>query len=243
MARGLRRVCSLRMPVELPSRVIASIAFVGRAGGPVKTLAGFKKSHHTLPDAANAVTNAFLGKICAGELADEAEKFFQEVRAGLGYKRKDVVLSLASPLAVLTARDFTLEIFFALEERDAARYAVTTTLRDLCDGGLAQREEFARIFAGKFAEISFALKKGARVEAVIDAIEALDGEGGLSVRYPSDYRDCAIRVDGVDAEVRCTGATLEVVFPRSGSPAELIAAFAAVREAFQISKALSGLIG
>lgn len=208
----------------------------------MKALAGFRKGHHTVPDAANATTNAFLGKICDAELADEAEKLFQAVRAGLGYKRKDVALSVTSPLAVLTARDFTLEIFYALEERDAARYAITTTLRDLRDADLARRDEFARIFAGMFSEISFALKKGVRVEAVVDAIEALDGEGGLGVSYPSDCSECTIRVEGVDAAVRCTGAALEVVFPRGCAPAELIEAFGAVRAAFQISKALSGLI-
>ncbi len=231
------------MPDELPSRVISSIAFVGRTGGQVKSLTGFKKGHHTLPDAANAVTNAFLGKVCEAELADEAERLFQAARAGLGYKRKDVTLSVTSPLAVLTAKDFAVEIFYALEERDPSRYAVTTTLRDLLDAGIARREEFSRIFARKFAEISFALSKGARVEAIVDAIEALNGEGGLSVQYPSDCRDCVIRVDGVEAETRCTGATLEVIFPRGRAPAELINAFAAVREAFQISKALRGLIG
>ncbi|MDP3072098.1 MAG: hypothetical protein Q8N18_17530 [Opitutaceae bacterium] len=231
------------MAEPLPSRVVASIAFVGRSAGAVKTLAGFKKGHHTVPDAANATTNAFLGKICDTELADEAERLFQAVRAGLGYKRKEVALNVTSPLAVLTARDFTVEIFYALEERDAARYAVTTTLRELGDADLARRDEFARIFAGRFTEISIALKKGVRVEAVIDAIEALDGEGGLEVSYPSDGSECTIRVDGVEAEVRCTGATLEVVFPRGAGPAELIEAFGAVRAAFQISKALSGLIG
>lgn len=231
------------MAETLPSRVIASIAFVGRSGGQVKTLAGFKKGHHTLPDAANATTNAFLGKICATELGEEAERLFQEVRAALAYKRKDLTLSLATPLAVLTAKDFVVEIFFQLEENDPARYSTTITLRELSDMDLARREEFARVFSGKFTEIVFALKKGSRVEGVIDAIEALDGEGGLSVEYPSDYRDCTIRVEGVDAEVRCTGATLEVVFPRGAAPAELIEAFAAVRDAFQISKALRGLIG
>ena len=231
------------MANELPTSVIASIAFVGRSGGQVKALAGFKKGHHTLPDAVNATTNGFLGKICDRELTDEAERLFQEVRAGLGYKRKEIALSVTSPLAVLSAKDFAVEIFYALEEREPVRYTVTTTLRELRDAGLARREEFSRIFGGKFAEIAFALKKGARVEAVIDAIEALDGEGGLSVQYPSDYRDCVIRVEGVDAEVRCTGATLDVIFPRGGAPAELIDAFAAVREAFQISKALAALIG
>lgn len=230
------------MSAELPSSVIASICFVGRGGGQVKALAGFKKSHHSVPDAANAVTNAFLGKICGPELAEEAEALFQEARMGLGYKRRDISLSVTAPVATLAARDFQVEIVYALEESDPSRYAVTTTMRELCDLDVARGEAFGRIFAGKFSEISFGLKKGARVEAVIDAIEALDGEGGLNVQYPSDYRDCTISVTGVDAVVRCTGAAIEMVFPRGGAPAELVDGFLAVREAFQISKALRGLI-
>jgi len=231
------------MADDLPSSVIASIAFVGRSGGQVKALGGFRKGHHTLPDTANAVTNAFLGKICEPELADEAEKLFQEVRTALGYKRKEIALSVTSPLAVLTAKDFAVEIFYALEEREPARYGVTTTLRELTDAELARRAEFSRIFSGRFTEISFALQKSVAVEAVIDAIESLEGEGGLSVEYPSDYRQCLIRVDGVAAEVRCAGVALDVVFPHGAAPAELMEAFAAVRAAFQISKLLKGLIG
>ena len=231
------------MADELPSNVVASIAFVGRSGGQVKTLGGFKKGHHTLPDAANAVTNAFLGKICAAELAEDAERLFQSVRSGLGYKRKDIALSVSAPFATLTAKDFTVEIVYALDESEATRYSVTTTLRELRDAAFARREVVSEIFSGAFSEICFALLKGAGVEAVIDAIEGLEGQGGLTVNYPSDYRDCSIRVEGVDAEVRCTGATLDIVFSRSGAPAELIEAFASVREAFQINKTLSGLIG
>jgi len=227
----------------LPSTIIADICFIGRTGGFVKKLSGFKKGHHTLPDAVNATTHAFLGKLCAGELAQEAETLFQAVRAALGYKRKEVALSVASPSAMLTAKNFTVEISYALEAGAPDRFAVVTILRDLKSEELARTAEFGRIFASRFTEISFALRQGARVEAVIDAIEALDGEGGLTVTYPSDYRDCVIAVEGVDAQVRCSGATLEVVFPRAGAPAELIDAFNAVREAFQISKALSGLIG
>ena len=231
------------MTGELPSSIIAGIGFIGRGGGQVKALGGFKKGHHTVPDAANAVTNAFLGKICGPELAEQAEKLFQDVRTRLGYKRKDVALTVTGPLAVLTAKDFTVEIFYALEESAPGRYGITTTLRDLKDGDLAQREEFAAVFAGKFTEISFALKKGARVEAIIDVIEALDGEGGLAVSYPSDCRECVIRVEGVDAAVRCSGGALERVFSRAGAPHELMAGFAAVRGAFAVNRVLAGMLG
>lgn len=230
------------MTGELPSSIVADTCFIGRSGGAVKTLGGFKKGHHHVPDAANATTNAFLGKLCAEELQAEAETLFRDVRAGLGYKRREISLSAASASAVLTARDFVVEMVYVLEERDPSRYSTVTTLRGMRDAALARREEFARIFARRFSELAFPLKRGVRVEAVIDAIEVLGGRDGLTVDYPSDYRECVIVVAGVDAKVRCTGAALEMVFPTAGAPAELIDAFAAVRSAFALSKPLAGLI-
>ncbi len=231
------------MADEIPSKIVGEIAFVGRGGGLVKALGGFKKGHHTIPDAANDVTNAFLGKICAAELADEAETLFQAVRAGFGYKRKDLSLSLGSPLAVLAAKDFTVEIAYELEVAAPERYTTTTTLRALRDARLARSDAMASVFAARFSEIAFALKRGAQVEAVIDAIEELEEDQRLSVHYPSDCSECEIRVEGVDAHVRCTGMSLDMVFPRPGAPGELIEAFAEVRAAFGISPELAGLIG
>lgn len=231
------------MPGELPPHVVSSIAFVGRSSGLIKTLSGFRKPQHSVPDAANAATNAFLAKICAGELGEQAEKLFQDVRNGLGYKRKEVSLSVSSPLATLAAKDFGVEILYAVDELEPAQYRLTTTLRDLHDSALARTDAFNAVFTRRFSEIEFSFQKAASVEAVIDAIEALDGDKGLRVDYPSDCSECTIGVEGVDARVRCTGSSLDVVFSRAGSPAELIDAFTAVRDSFQISKVLSGLIG
>jgi hypothetical protein len=231
------------MPNELPSSVVADVQFVGRSGGTVKALGGFKKGHHTLPDAANATTNAFLGKICAAELAQQAEALFQRVRSGLAYKRRDISLAVNSPGAVLSAKDFTVEILYELEEADPARYAVTTALRGLRNAELARTEEFSAIFSRMFSEIRFELKKGARVEAVIDVIENLEGEAGLEVTYPSDCRECTIGVAGVEAQVRCTGSALEIVFPQPGSPGELLEKFGEIRAAFEISRELGGMLG
>lgn len=224
------------------SSVIADVAFIGRSGGAIKTLSGFKKGHHTLPDAANAATSAFLGKICEAELAGEAEELFQAIRRGLNYKRRDLSLARCGASATLQAKDFEVEIRYALDERAPENFEVTTTLSRLDDVELARTEPFTQVFAGRFSEISFGFTKGARVETVIDALESLDADSGLTVDYPSDYRECVIHVAGVDAEVRCTSAALSLVFPRAGSPAELIDGFAAVRDAFQISKVLAGLI-
>jgi len=112
------------MPAKAPasSPFISRISLVGRSEGWVKTLAGFKKQHHTVPDAVNAATEGFLAKLCAAELAAEAERFFQRAKAAFGYKRTDLSLDVQSPHAVLVAKDFTLEITYALQADDPARY-------------------------------------------------------------------------------------------------------------------------
>ena len=227
-----------------PHQFVSQISLVGRSHGMVKSLAGFKKQHHTVPDAVNATTTAFLGKLCASELAAEGEQYFQRTKTALGYRRKDLALEVTSPLAVLTAKDFTLEIAYALQSANPTGYDITRTLHGLSSGELVSLPEFNELFAALFGGIVFGLTKGARVEAVIDAVEEKGGAGGLTVSYPSDYRHCVLAVDGVAAEVICDGATLEMRFPRPGAPLELVESFAAVRSAFVLSKdrVLAGLL-
>ncbi len=231
-------------PAGDPQPFVSRLSLVGRRSGRVKALAGFKKQHHTVPDAVNAATTAFLGKLCAGELAAEGEQWFQRVKAAFAYKRADLTLEVATPAAVLAAKDFTLEIAYALEPTDPAGYGVTHTLHSLSGGELVERAEFEELFARMFEGMIFGLTQGTRVEAVIDAVETGDGAGGLTVSYPSDCRHCVLAVEGVAAEVICDGATLELRFPRPGSPRELVADFAAVRSAFVLTKnrVLAGLM-
>jgi len=239
----------LLMPNDVPASVIADLRFIGRGSGSVKSLSGFNKKRHTLPDTANATTNAFLARLCAPELAERGEALFQAVREAMGYKRREISLNVDSDsgLARLSARDFALEVFYALEPSSPEFYAVTQTLLDAKTSELLHNAAFNEVFAGMFSELSFTLKKGVQVEAVIDAVEVL-GEVGqpshspLRVTYPSDCSVCEITVEGVEARVRCTGASIDMVFAHAGSPLELLHEFAAVRSAFSLSKLLRGLV-
>ena len=101
-------------------KYVSQVSLLGHGAGAVKNLAGFRKPHHTVPDAVNAVTTAFLGKLCATELAAEGEEYYQRAKTALGYKRADLSLDVTSPTAVLTTRDFALEIAYALQPADPA---------------------------------------------------------------------------------------------------------------------------
>ena len=223
---------------------VQSLRFVGSTDGAVKHLRGFRKGQHSVPDAVTPATTAFLARLCAEELAEEAEAVFQGARRLCGYKRADLTLTVASPAAVLTARDFTLEIAYALLAADPAAYRVSWTLSGATELAFLRGEASAELFAGRFQELIFGLTRGAPVEAVIDAVEGLE-DAPLRVDYPSDCAHCRLRVPGVDAEVRFDGAELALVFPRGGPPGALLDGFLAVRAAFALTRSpvLSGLLG
>ena len=244
---GLNR--AMGKSADDPRSFIGGVSLVGRGGGLVKTLGGFRKAHHTVPDAVTPATSAFLAKLCAAELAAEGEKFFQAAKAGLGYKRAQITLEVTSPVAVLMTKDFVLEIGYALAAEAPASFVVMRTLHSLRNAELVEVAEFDALFAGQFSAVVFALKKGVKVEAVIDAVEGLDPEDeaagvGLTVDYPSDCQSCTLHAAGVDAAVVCDGATLEMRFARNGSPRELVAGFAELRRAFALTKArvLAGML-
>jgi len=227
------------------SKILQSFRFSGRTGGTVKSLRGFKKSHHSVPDAVNAATSGFLAKLAADELAEEAERIFQQARTLLHYKRKDLTLDLGAGTAVLSAKDFVFEISYGLLESDPSDYVTNRSLHSLKRADFLFTPECDTLFSGLFNEVVFVLVKGAPVERVIDAIEDLDTTDSLlRVNYPSDYQNCIITVPGVEAEVRFDGRELAIVFPRTATPRQLWESFLAVREAFGLTKdeILTGLI-
>jgi hypothetical protein len=80
--------------VQNPFSKISQVRLAGGGGGAIKALRGFDKSRHSVPDAVNAATTAFLSRLCAAELAEEAEGMFQRARAALGYKRAGITLDV-----------------------------------------------------------------------------------------------------------------------------------------------------
>lgn len=229
---------------EFSPSTLAALSLAGSTGGAVKRLRGFRKDRHTVPDAVNPATQAFFARICADDLAEEAEGWFQRARAACGYKRAEIRLEINGAGALLLAKDFSFEIAWALDADDPAAYTITRTLRDVREAEFVLSEACDSVFGGAFSQIIFTLARGVAVTAVIDAVESLPDPAVLSVTYPASCAECTLTVPGVDAAVRCTGVTLEMVFPRAGSPRELIEAFGAVRSAFRFtqSESLAGLL-
>ncbi len=227
------------MATDFSAKTLSGISLVGRSEGLVKTLGGFRKDRHSVPDAVTATTQAFVARLGETELKEEAERMFQSARAAMGYKRTDISLGVSNGQAVLTTRDFVWELSLSQHEADPTRYVLMRTLHSLRKADVVQLPEFDGLWSGAFSTLIFALVKGVSVEAVIDAVEGLEPADAryMQVNYPSDCHECTVTVAGVDAVVRCTGAALEVEFPRPGKPQELLERFAEIRDAFVLARA------
>lgn len=219
---------------------IRQIRWTGTTRGLVKNLPAFNKKRHNVPEAATPAAAAFLAKLLAPQIEAEAEAFFQKARAALNYKRADISLSLGESAALLAARDFSLEWSGALDPANPAEWTRTLALHSLRERAVLDSPQFDSLLDGAFTALEFTLSKPVRVEAVIDAVEALDAKGNtpaLAVEYPSNCAHCTLRAKDAGAAAVFTGAELRMEFDRPGSPKELAEAFARIRHAFDLSGA------
>jgi hypothetical protein len=232
------------MPLADHAKILQSFRFSGTTTGVFKSLRNFKKSHHTVPDAVNAATSAFLAKLAHDELAEEGENYFQKARATLNYKRKDIALDVTAGAAVLTAKDFVFEIHYALREADPSEYEITRSLHSVRSADFLFTTDCDALFSRVFREVVFTLAKGASVESVIDAIEGLK-DTPLEVAYPSDYRSCTLSLPEVSAQVRFDGGELAMIFDAPAPPSPLWTQFLELRDVFALTKnpAITALVG
>ena len=222
-------------------RVVRSLVLVGRSGGEVRQLDAFDRKRHTVPDQVNAATQAFLARLCADELAAEAEALFQSVRQQFAYRRKEIALSVDLGLARLETKDFTLDMRYELEAADPSRYCVETELSRVSSRDLLETEAFAAAVGRRFDRLRCGFAAAAQVEAVIDAIES-DETGDLAVDYPSDCAECSVRIEGLDALVVIDAQLLEIRFRRLTTAADLLSAFERMGRRISATPGLSDLL-
>lgn len=207
----------------------------------MRRLAGFDRKRHRVPDQVNAATQAFLARLCEDELAEACEAMFQAARDILGYKRKDISLSLGAGAGRLESKDFALELRYFLNEEEPSRYVAETELASAAGLDLLESAAFDAVVGSRFDRVRCGLRGSVSVEAVIDAVEA-DESGDLSVEYPSSCAECSVRIDGVDAEVVIDGVTLEARIGRMSTAGELLRVFAASRGRFAANERLARLL-
>jgi len=208
--------------------VLKSSSFEGVSSGHVKKLSGFKKGIHRVPDLANDTTNRFLAKICEAELAEAGESLYQRLKVGLDFKRKDLNLSIDSPSALLSGKEFVFEIAYELDSDVPSTYQIVTTLSGLNHVGILKSDVFNEICQGLFNRFSYGFTDAVQIEEVIDMIEECS-RPGIRVEYPSDCRECSVFLEGFSGQILCQQFSLDIMLSTKSSPKPFLSGFEALR--------------
>jgi hypothetical protein len=190
----------------------------------VKSLSGFRKGFHHVPDSISSTTRSFVESISSADVAERVESVFEEIQSNFGYKRKEVKCESGK---ILTP-DFEYTASCTLHDEDPTLATVTEEVGNM-KAGIINDDRFNDVFSGHFDELVFELDSEIQVEEVIDAIEE-SGVKDLKIEYPGDTSWCEIRLSGRRESIRITADYFIIKTVGKKSPKELVEVLYDVRK-------------
>jgi hypothetical protein len=220
---------------------LQNVSLLRSATEQIKTLTGFKKGFHHVPNSISAHFNRFVQDISNEMIETDISEVAKKLQQ-LGYKRTRVSSKTDRGYGSILTPDFNYSITITQSEDDPAYYTLVKQISDIKNPAILTDNVFNAIFYSTFNTVSFEFDKPIDLNKVIDAIEDLDSEE-ISVEYDSSQLTwCTITFDGLDHEVKLFEDVFEIYTGYSSSPRELVKALRETRTAmlnYEATKLLS----
>ncbi len=204
---------------------LKKVLFSGAKFGNVKSLSGFRKYSHKVPDSVNSATERFVARIGQEDVQKYADEVFQNLKDAFHFKRADINLQIGDATATILTPNFTVEISLGIDPDDPSGYVLTTEVTDIIKPSAIQTEEFNNVFEDTFNCLKFQFEKKTDITALIDAVEAIEDPELISIDYPADTSFCTIKIEGLDAEIKVTQSEFIISHGRPVEPIRLINSF------------------
>lgn len=201
---------------------LKSVDLLGRTGGrTIRDLSGFRKGHHRVPDSVDSHTQRFVEEIASDDLRKEAADIHGKLKANFRYKREEIKLDIDGASAVISTKDFSLNIHYAQDSEDATAYTIEYQINNIKDSDALLNNGLQKILDRHFDEVRFSTHGRINLEDMIDAIEAEDPEG-VDVKYPADCSSLTISLSGCDWEILITSHGVSIVSSYLKSPTKML---------------------
>lgn len=201
------------------------IAVLWRETAPrVETLPGFdRKRGHRVPDAVSSGSTAFVRRLAEPEVAREIETCFKALRTGLGYKRRQLRVTLAPDAAAIATPDFEFHLVVQQAADDPGRACFRRTIERVSAPQVVADPAFAQAFADGFDGLDLTVGPRIDVGALIDRLEEQEPPG-WTLDYGFEATSLRLAHPDLPLAVDVTADRIRLVGPRPQPPALLLEA-------------------
>ena len=214
------------------SEQLVNTSLLRKQHGQVRSLSGFKKNQHKVPDSVSDRSEMFVASISADEIKDDLEEKFLKLRKAFGFKRAELsVAHEGEGAGTIVTPLFNYSISIALDPDDSS----SVIWRRAVDAIKAPEEvfsdSFAEVFGAEFDTIEFSIPNACDLEEFIDQVEALEDDS-INVSYDMDVTSCFLTVENVEGKIELTSQTLSIVKANPMQPRLIFESF------FEIQRSL-----
>ncbi|WNH13861.1 caspase family protein [Thalassobellus suaedae] len=200
------------------------ISMLSEERGDVKSLNGFIKGKHKVPNYKNSTTEDFIKSCSLREIFEDIGEITDSIKK-LNYKRKEVETNIENGFASISTPDFTYFINIEQLDEEPSEYILTRTLEEFKDSQIIDSDKFNSIFEKSFDELKFDLSKSIDIENLIDHIEDLEND---KIKVDFDHNNlnwCKINIEGLEYDIVVEPNSISITYYRMTSPFNLIKAF------------------
>lgn len=208
----------------------------------IKSLAGFKKKGHHVPDRHNESARAFIRELADPDLKSEIERLRAALKAQFRFTRLQLSADLQEGAATITTPFFNYNLSIDQDPADPAQVLWRRSVEAITQPEKVLSPEFEAVFPDLFDTVELSLASPVDLEALIDCLEALPG-GAITVDYPADgpITACSLSIPGHNAEIRVEKTRFTVIQPRAGRPRKLLELLFGIQHALTQQHQVSAL--
>lgn len=207
------------------------LSLVVRDRKDVRSLPGYKKRLHRVPDEVNPHTQAFVAKLGSPQIRADLDLVFKRIRYAFHFKRAELTTSEPERgTGVITTPFFEYRCSVVQDPDKEAQVIWQQQISSIREPSRLLTDEFASVFGEVFDTVAFSPPCPIDVGLVIDRIEELD-DARVALDYDRLVTRCEIRMHGTNLRIKVTPDAFCIIHPQPALPRMLVQSMMEVQQA------------
>ena len=195
----------------------------------IKTLPGFNKKTHRIPDEVSDWSEKLAAELTEEEVKAELNEVYKKLRKELSLRRAEMKVSQEQGTGAIDTPYFQYSIVVSINPDNPAEIIWRQQVTDIRDQIQVLSEPFANVFKDVFVSVEYRPVEPINIDDLIDRIEELEDDR-IELNYDIDATDCSMEIEGVDGEIAIAEELISLTQKGGVSPKDLLQAFLDMHE-------------